>query len=396
MKYKVASGEEEKKFADPINVQYELIRNEIFGDCPHAGNIATPYTLCNEMLDQIPDMNNKDILVLFNPEFLMACLKRWPAAKITMITGSMEAFCIQNESGFCGVERMHLANPFNIDEFNRRVLNMKKFDVVIGNPPYQDPNNKRSPLWQKFVKKSFDLTKDSGHISLIHPSSWRKPEHELFEMFKDNNLKYLEIHDGADGQKTFGAGTRYDWYILEKKTYSGITTIVDESGCKVSKDITKIGCIPHKDIEWFSSLLATDSNYSCKILYSRSAYATDKKHIAARKDNTYNSPVVYTTRKNGARLVYSSLRANGHFGIKKVIMGIASPENGFYDKNGEFGVSQFAMAIEVDSDYEGRELEKILKTDKFKKLCSICKWAGAYTDWRIFKNFKKDFWKEFV
>jgi len=48
-----------------------------------------------------------------------------------------------------------------------------KFDVVIGNPPYQDSDNaaKNNKLWHKFVLKSLTLCKPGGHIKLVTPSS---------------------------------------------------------------------------------------------------------------------------------------------------------------------------------------------------------------------------------
>jgi hypothetical protein len=58
---------------------------------------------------------------------------------------------------------------------------------------------------------------------LVHPALWRKPEHKLFNILRDN-LIYLEIHSSKDGIKTFSAETRYDWYIYSKK-HNGKTIV---------------------------------------------------------------------------------------------------------------------------------------------------------------------------
>jgi len=105
-----------------------------------------------------------------------------------------------------------------------------KFDVIVGNPPFQDVNNKVNPLWQKFVKKLFQYLNEKGYLCMIHPSAWRKPEHELFALFKKGNLKYVEIHNQKDGFNIFKVGTRYDWYVLQNKNLYLNSDVVDENG----------------------------------------------------------------------------------------------------------------------------------------------------------------------
>jgi len=98
-----------------------------------------------------------------------------------------------------------------------------KFDCCIGNYPYQRPKNRQteavkgvcgSTLWDKFAKKVFELCKDDGCICAIHPAQWRKLDNNLFELFKNKSIKYLEMHNMQDGLKTFGVQTGYDWYVV--------------------------------------------------------------------------------------------------------------------------------------------------------------------------------------
>ena len=59
-----------------------------------------------------------------------------------------------------------------------------QFDVVIGNPPFQEATDKgrkdqASNLWSKFWIKSLELAKDNGYVSLITPTSWMSPSANL-------------------------------------------------------------------------------------------------------------------------------------------------------------------------------------------------------------------------
>ena len=51
-----------------------------------------------------------------------------------------------------------------------------KFDVVFGNPPYQNPNSNSSSgkLWGKFVEVAFESVTEGGKVAMITPNSWTK------------------------------------------------------------------------------------------------------------------------------------------------------------------------------------------------------------------------------
>ena len=44
---------------------------------------------------------------------------------------------------------------------------------------------------------------------------------------------------------------------------------------------------------------------------------------------------------------------------------------------------------------EGEKIVNAINCDKFKDILKYTKWSTFQTDWRMFKLFKKDFWKEF-
>lgn len=125
--FRVISKEEELKFSDVIQQKYEFVRTEIFGDCPHAGNIATPYTLCEEMVSKLPDLNGKLVLVLFNPEFYLTIIRKYPQAKVVMVTGSENAYRLNYENGFSGIEHMILVNPFDTEEVESKIKKYEKY-----------------------------------------------------------------------------------------------------------------------------------------------------------------------------------------------------------------------------------------------------------------------------
>jgi hypothetical protein len=121
---------------------------------------------------------------------------------------------------------------------NNIILKFMKFDVIVGNPPYQTQvgPNKTETIWNKFVKKCIKLLKTDGTMELIHPSGWRNINgkfKDLQELILSKDLIYLEIHDEKDGLKTFGAETRYDYYILKNSNTPKFETKTRWLFCKI-------------------------------------------------------------------------------------------------------------------------------------------------------------------
>jgi len=82
-----------------------------------------------------------------------------------------------------------------------------KFDVIIGNPPYQNPNKGKkaangrssngSPLWVKFIKKSSELLKDGGTLSLLVPSAVTTPKSRGMNAAKGLTLSSVKFNMDA-------------------------------------------------------------------------------------------------------------------------------------------------------------------------------------------------------
>lgn len=264
------------------------------------------------------------------------------------------------------------------------------------NPPYQDPKNKRYPLYQRFIKKAFEICREEGYIAAVHPCAWRKPEHKLFKLFQDNNLKYLEIHNIKDGINNFKVSTRYDWYILKKSLNTGKTLIIDEDKKEGEYDISKLYGIPHFNIDFYNSLIAVENTFTCKILYSYTVNEARKEWMSREKKGKFKYPCVGNTSVKGINLWYSKIHISDSFSVPKIIMGTANPSGGFYDEKGIYGMTSHSFAIEVENKKEAKIILKVIKTNKFKKLLKSTKWSGFQTEYRMFKYFKKDFWKEFI
>lgn len=94
--------------------------------------------------------------------------------------------------------------------------------------------------------------------------------------------------------------------------------------------------------------------------------------------------------------MYSSRNDKGHFGVSKVIFGESGIGDVIIDINGEYGMTQCAMAIKIKDVEEGEVIKQVLLSEKFNGFLKTVMWSNFRIDWRLFSYLKKDFWKEFI
>lgn len=86
---------------------------------------------------------------------------------------------------------------------------------------------------------------------------------------------YLSIHGIKDGQKTFNCGTRYDWYLIQKKEKNALTFVDDEKRKNNIIDMEYFNWLPNSNIELIKKII--NKNTKCKILCDFSYSRLDKK-----------------------------------------------------------------------------------------------------------------------
>ena len=393
------------------------------------GEVFTPLSLVNEMLDKLDDSyvkeHNKSIFTDGSIKWLDPAvgIGNFPVIVYTRLMAGLKS-TIKNEENrrkhilenmlymseltpknvfickkiFCGnTYKLNLYEGDSLTLDTQKVWGVEKFDVVMGNPPYNDGSGNKGKghaLWAKFVEMSLNKwLNDKGYQLFVHPSVWRQIEHPCLKLIKDRQLKYLEIHNVTDGQKTFKCATRYDWYVLKNEPYKTKTLIKGEDNKLQSIDLREWEFIPNMMFDEIKELIDNNNNDKLDVNNYRSNYGADKPWVSEEQNTDFKYPVVYSINKNNElSLRYSNTNDKGHFGKSKFIF---SNGAGFYnDTKGEYGLTQWAYCI-YDIKENLPKIEHAFRSEKFNTIQNAIHLDSSSYNIKVMKLFRKDFWKKF-
>lgn len=211
--------------------------------------ILTPILLCFTMLNRkkirtLCSKKKKKILVVNNVEFL------W-VLDILRVDMSQVWYSTNSKVKADFVEELF---P-EVQLIRKNILDWKtklKFDVVVGNPPYQDDSSESTntkSLYTEFVEKSIDLSKK--YVYLIIPSKWmgKKSNNLRKFLFKGGHLIEIEALP-FDIFKTDLKDVRVGPCLIFWDCTKNVneTKITDRQGTVRLLDLTKVNEIPLQDI----------------------------------------------------------------------------------------------------------------------------------------------------
>ena len=156
-------------------------------------------------------------------------------------------YCGVNENIYNrGEEKESYAYSFlHCDDVNE-LFNMK-FDVIVGNPPYQMNDgggiggSSATPIYDQFVENAIKL--NPNYISMIIPSRWFTGGRGLDKFRKKmlNDKRIKEIHDFPNAADCFSGPDIKGGvcYFLWDKNYSGDCEVFTHSGDEVVSNIKR-------------------------------------------------------------------------------------------------------------------------------------------------------------
>ena len=291
------------------------------------------------------------------------------------------AFC-EDELDLNSVKGEFLDLPVTLDIYKESID--MKFDVVVGNPPYQENNDNGKSKgggknvirgYGSFVKHGLELTKQNGTLLYIIPQGWEVNSNALWKMLTNEySIDYINNNNESLQKHFNGVGSTFCVIIASNKKYSGVTYV--ESFGNVN--LNQIPTLPDSgDINMFSNVMEIFSKQGKKLKFCTDSTfhyqkKSTKENVKLNGDEEYCYPIKHTSSKTFfSRVIHPKQN------VMKVIVsdsGYLSP----YMDSGVYGVTQHSPYMLVSSEEEGNKIVEFLKSENIEELLKITKKSGFF------------------
>jgi len=228
----------------------------------------------------------------------------------------------------------------------------KQFDVIIGNPPYQE--TKRRKLWPMFSTMALeDLLAPNGFMAFITPSNFLYSNNSVVKKVMTNLKKFNTIQINNNINNHFpDIGMDFCYYIVEKTPYQGTTIFNHKTEGEVEYNIQNDRTPLSAEQALVFDICEKISNPKRKF-YNFEIEDVSTATIKAEKDDSHKYFVIQTTANQG----YTTSPVSND-GILKLAVNIsASYSNMLITKKATGGLIGF---IRLSSEKEGEQIKNYL------------------------------------
>ena len=336
------------------------------------GEVFTPRSLINEMLDKLPKevFSNKE-LRWFDPavgigNFMIEIYWRLMDGlkdeiidfdeRKSHIISKMLYMSELNEDNIKECKRI-FREEINIYEGDTlQMSNEDKFDIIVGNPPYnkggirsftgKQLGDKNETIWPLFVKKSFDILKNDGYLLFITPLSWLKKSHSVHNLLLEKRIIWMKLWDNSQSKKMINADIPISLYLvknnLNEKIKTEITSVLKRRNLIITSNeyLNKEYSIPLAYHSIFNKLTTFIEENNCKLdINTKVIKSVGEKQKIPKEYNLKDLWAIDTYRLNEGLIVKKATEQHPDADKKKLIIANKSSFKGAFIDDGKLSLT---------------------------------------------------------
>ena len=378
------------------------------------GEVFTPMVLVNEMLDKLPiDVWSNKNLKWFDPccgmgnfpvaiylrlmEGLKHKIKNIQNRKTHILQNMLYMSELNKKNVFICKQIFDIHNKYNLNIYQgdtlqldiKKIFNVDKFDIIVGNPPYQEVSEKGiskggTNLYTKFINISFNILQQNGYLVFITPISWLGPSINiqtgndlLHNIFLKYDVLYLNI---TECKKYFNVGSSFSYYVIQKTiTKNIITHIVSEYKKQIEqsyidlKQYNNLKFLPihltENTIKLVNDIISKQNTLKinrCRILDTSTKYG--KTHLNKIKDTNFK----YITYHTSTITYYSDIKLSIYDDVK-ILLNMSGYLMPTICTNCNITESKFYI---ITTEHDAQNIINLLNSNKITQYLELCKYSG--------------------
>jgi site-specific DNA-methyltransferase (adenine-specific) len=282
---------------------------------------------------------------------------------------------IQPDNVYEASKRLGGGNIKVSDAINFDYWNGLKFDVVVGNPPYQENDlNGRSKggrnLYTKFIVKCEEICKEGGFLCLLTPTGWMTPASKIWDsIFRKNYVSIINLNYKKLKSYFKEVNVVFSWFTIKKSGECGTTRIICEDSV-YETDLKKHNFIPRNTSKnTFSIMDKVFQSELPNLSFIRNctlhSVHKDKLFRSSNEDGKHIYPVQHTSSYMKRGKVMYSWKPHPYQNHKKVIISRSGYFNPWYD-DGKYGVTEQSIIILVSNAAEAISIVSSLNSKLYR------------------------------
>lgn len=338
----------------------------------------TPFWLLSEILGSMHFSNASTFLVLFNPEavLVLVFIFNIDPANITFLSDSEDKNSLFQNDRLRALSIINI--PANLKESIKIMKTVKrKFDVIVGNPPYsiRDHETKQKnpkPIFQLFFNLAIDRLNPNGAIAWIQPDTWRtsyatKSDFKLMREYVEQNL--VEIHLSQYPWPNDVASVIVDWFVCgpRKDNIQIVSAAGTNSVEKLSISDLNV-TLKAEEPHFLAKVLSSTNRFT----FNKSGYAPNQgvnPRASKNKDDRFKYPVACAGHMKIEDInMWSSIKERLQ-DDNKVVVSLIRALRPTID-NGVVGLGSDSGAI-CASDDEAKFIVELLNSDPIQAVLAL-------------------------